>query len=123
MFPGVLSLLRPSEGRRQRTSYAGLSAFLTRSAARAQGSAPIGIELRRLLDALTQSGRELQGVADATLAGHLKGVLDGTAALSCRIAVVGQVKAGKSSFINALIQRADLLPTHVNPWTAVATRL
>jgi GTP-binding protein EngB required for normal cell division len=123
MFPGVLSLLRPNEGRRQRTSYAGLSAFLTTSATPAQGSAPIGIELRRLLDALTQSGRELQGVADATLAGHLKGVLDGTAALSCRIAVVGQVKAGKSSFINALIQRADLLPTHVNPWTAVATRL
>jgi signal recognition particle receptor subunit beta len=123
MFPGVLSLLRPNEGRRQRTSYAGLSTFLTTSATPAQGSVPIGIELRRLLDALTQSGRELQGVADSTLAGHLKGVLDGTAALSCRIAVVGQVKAGKSSFINALIQRTGLLPTHVNPWTAVATRL
>src|SRR5262245_36116125 len=42
---------------------------------------------------------------------------------SCRLAVVGQIKAGKSSFINALTQRADLLPTDINPWTAVVTSL
>ncbi len=42
---------------------------------------------------------------------------------TCRIAVVGQIKAGKSSFINALIQRSDLLPTDINPWTAVVTSL
>ena len=41
----------------------------------------------------------------------------------CRIAVVGQVKAGKSSFINALIRRPQLLPTNVNPWTTAVTRL
>lgn len=42
---------------------------------------------------------------------------------SCRIAVIGQIKAGKSSFINAFTQRSDLLPTDVNPWTAVVTLL
>jgi GTPase SAR1 family protein len=41
----------------------------------------------------------------------------------CRIAVVGQVKAGKSSFINALVRRPQLLPTNVNPWTTAVTRL
>jgi signal recognition particle receptor subunit beta len=41
----------------------------------------------------------------------------------CRIAVVGQVKAGKSSFINALIRQPQLLPTNVNPWTTAVTRL
>lgn len=40
-----------------------------------------------------------------------------------KIAVIGQVKAGKSSVVNALVQRPDLLPTDVNPWTAVVTRL
>jgi signal recognition particle receptor subunit beta len=42
---------------------------------------------------------------------------------SCRIAVVGQIKAGKSSFINAFVQRGELLPTDINPWTAVVTSL
>lgn len=42
---------------------------------------------------------------------------------SATISVVGQVKAGKSSLINALAGIGDLLPTEVNPWTAVITNL
>ena len=42
---------------------------------------------------------------------------------SCRIAVIGQIKAGKSTFINALAQRPGFLPTDINPWTAVVTAL
>ncbi len=42
---------------------------------------------------------------------------------TCRIAVIGQIKAGKSTFINALVQRPSLLPTDINPWTAVVTLL
>lgn len=42
---------------------------------------------------------------------------------SCRIAVIGQIKAGKSSFINAFVQRGEMLPTDINPWTAVVTSL
>jgi len=42
---------------------------------------------------------------------------------SVTISVVGQVKAGKSSLINALTGTVGLLPTEVNPWTAVITNL
>ncbi len=42
---------------------------------------------------------------------------------SVRIGVIGQVKAGKSSTINALTRRIGLLPSDVNPWTTVVTRL
>lgn len=42
---------------------------------------------------------------------------------SCKIAVVGQMKAGKSAFINALIGKKNLLPSDINPWTSVVTRL
>ena len=42
---------------------------------------------------------------------------------SVTISFVGQVKAGKSSLINALAGLGDLLPTEVNPWTAVITNL
>ena len=43
--------------------------------------------------------------------------------LVCRIAVIGQVKAGKSSFVNALIGLPGLLPADVNPWTTAVTKL
>ena len=42
---------------------------------------------------------------------------------SCRIAVIGQIKAGKSTFINALAARPGFLPADINPWTAVVTAL
>ncbi|MEW5962285.1 MAG: dynamin family protein [Pseudomonadota bacterium] len=42
---------------------------------------------------------------------------------TCRISVIGQIKAGKSTFINALAQKPGLLPTDINPWTAVVTQL
>jgi signal recognition particle receptor subunit beta len=43
--------------------------------------------------------------------------------LAYRIAVIGQVKAGKSSFVNALAGYPGLLPSDVNPWTTAVTRL
>lgn len=40
-----------------------------------------------------------------------------------RIAVVGQVKAGKSTFLSALIRQPQFLPSEINPWTSVITNL
>lgn len=40
-----------------------------------------------------------------------------------RVAVVGQVKAGKSTFLSALIGRPGFLPSEVNPWTSVITHM
>jgi signal recognition particle receptor subunit beta len=82
-------------------------------------------------------GQKLADIAADTrqLAEELRPMLDGdaTAALdnlehegrrdACRIAVIGQVKAGKSTLVNALIGRPGLLPADVNPWTAVVTNL
>lgn len=42
---------------------------------------------------------------------------------SARIAVIGQVKAGKSTFLNSFLGQPDLLPSDVNPWTSVITNL
>ena len=39
------------------------------------------------------------------------------------ITMIGQIKAGKTSLVNAMAGRPDLLPADVNPWTSVITSL
>jgi hypothetical protein len=43
--------------------------------------------------------------------------------VACRIAIIGQVKAGKSTFVNALVECPALLPSDINPSTVVVTTL
>ncbi|MEL6792584.1 MAG: dynamin family protein, partial [Pseudomonadota bacterium] len=40
-----------------------------------------------------------------------------------RVSVIGQVKAGKSTFLSALVDAPGFLPSEVNPWTTVVTNL
>jgi signal recognition particle receptor subunit beta len=84
----------------------------------------IGSELaearRGLLEAGGRLSREKLDPALAQLTEAMLGFLEKQV---CRIAVIGQIKAGKSTFVNALAQRPDILPVDVNPWTAVITRL
>lgn len=68
-------------------------------------------------------GDRLEGQLHGRAAGVLNSLLDDLKAHSCRVAVIGQMKAGKSTLINALMQRPDMLPTDVNPSTAVITKL
>ncbi len=39
------------------------------------------------------------------------------------VTMIGQVKAGKTSLVNAMVGVPDLLPADVNPWTSVVTAL
>ena len=39
------------------------------------------------------------------------------------VTMIGQVKAGKTSLVNAMIGRSGFLPADVNPWTSVVTSL
>ncbi|MEJ2117040.1 MAG: dynamin family protein [Alphaproteobacteria bacterium] len=68
-------------------------------------------------------GERLEGQLHGRAAGVLNSLLDDLKAHSCRVAVIGQMKAGKSTLINALMQRPGMLPTDVNPSTAVITKL
>lgn len=42
---------------------------------------------------------------------------------AAKIAVIGQVKAGKSTFLNSFIGQPEFLPSDVNPWTSVVTNI
>ncbi|MEM9497159.1 MAG: dynamin family protein [Pseudomonadota bacterium] len=39
------------------------------------------------------------------------------------VTIIGQVKAGKTTLVNALVGWPDMLPADVNPWTSVVTSL
>jgi signal recognition particle receptor subunit beta len=39
------------------------------------------------------------------------------------VTMIGQIKSGKTTLVNALIGEPDLLPADVNPWTSVVTSL
>ncbi|MCE6951386.1 dynamin family protein [Cereibacter sphaeroides] len=72
--------------------------------------------LRSVVEAIeTAAGRESREPFS-----RIRACLD---AWTARVAVIGQVKAGKSSFLNAFIGQIGLLPSDVNPWTSVVTNL
>ncbi len=77
-------------------------------------------EIKRQLLSL---GEGLEGALHQRVAGFVDDRLKEVENHSCRIAVIGQIKAGQSSLVNALTRRPDLLPTDVNPSTAVITKL
>ena len=73
-------------------------------------------ELEAALDRLV----ELTGEESRRSVSRLK---DQLAAFEPSVTVLGQVKSGKTSLINAMTGWADLLPSDVNPWTSVVTSL
>jgi hypothetical protein len=84
----------------------------------------IGDKLESLRSELIACGRELRSM-QALLQGSsfVDDALRMLDRLTCRFGVIGQVKAGKSSLINALMGKPGLLPTDVNPWTTAVTRI
>ena len=83
----------------------------------------IGGALQASVEEIRACGTRLLRMVGSPLSDHIRTLVDELDRMAPRIAVVGQIKAGKSSFINALTGRTDFLPTHANPWTAVPTKL
>src|SRR5262245_43845039 len=99
------------------------SRHLTPQAQPAFAPRTIGSGLEACRRELSICGRDLRSAMPARGVIFIDEALKLLARLTCRIAVVGQVKSGKSSFINALVRRPSLLPTDVNPWTTAITQL
>jgi tRNA U34 5-carboxymethylaminomethyl modifying GTPase MnmE/TrmE/uncharacterized protein YukE len=83
----------------------------------------IGTSLARLRLELIEAGGRLSEVFEPAGAGVVADAMRVLERQVCRVAVIGQIKAGKSCFINGLVQWPDLLPTDVNPWTTATTHL
>jgi len=76
-------------------------------------------EAARIENALEQLA-DLSGPDAARAVAKLKTQLQG---FEPCVTLLGQVKSGKTSLINAMAGWSDLLPSDVNPWTSVVTSL
>ena len=83
----------------------------------------VGCKLEAWRSDLITGGRELQSKRVFRGSSFVNDALRLLDRLTCRIGLIGQVKAGKSSLANALACKPDMLPTDVNPFTTVVTNL
>ncbi|SDX01817.1 Dynamin family protein [Ruegeria halocynthiae] len=80
-------------------------------------------EVTEAMTSLTTQIDQLTEVADARSSARLAALKTKMENFTASVTMVGQVKAGKSSIVNILAGRPNLLPSDVNPWTSVVTTL
>src|SRR5215472_2549780 len=82
----------------------------------------LGQELGEIATATSQLASEIRPLLNDEAAALLDKLVRNGEHDACRIAVIGQAKAGKSTLVDALIQRPGFRPTDANPSPAVVTR-
>ena len=85
------------------------------------------------LDALDELWRSFDNISDALdnvaeiggpdARAHVEQIEDKIESFEPTVTLIGQIKAGKTALLNAMIGQTDLLPSDVNPWTSVVTSL
>ena len=83
----------------------------------------IGASLAAVQQQIVNCGRSLAGLVEPAGQALIGEAISRLGQQVFRIAVVGQIKSGKSSFINAFVRQPRLLPTDVTPWTTTVTHL
>ncbi len=74
-------------------------------------------------DRLRAAVANLAGMGDETATRLAARIDEQLTNLEPSVTMIGQVKAGKTSLVNAMIGWPGLLPADVNPWTSVVTSL
>jgi GTPase Era involved in 16S rRNA processing len=72
---------------------------------------------------LHQSLTDLEKICDESMKSRVALLRKKLTDIEPSVTMIGQVKAGKTSLLNAMVGWPDLLPADVNPWTSVVTSL
>ncbi len=72
---------------------------------------------------LLSAFKKLEGLASVPTQKKIRSLIRQTKMIEPSLTMIGQIKSGKTTLINAMIGRHDLLPADVNPWTSVVTTL
>lgn len=86
------------------------------------GSAGLDSYLQKA-DAINLSLENLARIGDETIVRAVRRLQRQLDNFEPSITMIGQVKAGKTSLVNAMVGWPNLLPADVNPWTSVVTSL
>lgn len=78
---------------------------------------------KQQLDFLREKLTALEAMVDRSNRDEYRGLTAKLNAWAAKVAVIGQVKAGKSTFLNAFLGQHDFLPSDINPWTSVITNM
>lgn len=78
---------------------------------------------KQQLDFLREKLTGLEAMVDRSNREEYRALSAKLDAWAAKIAVIGQVKAGKSTFLNAFLGQHDFLPSDINPWTSVITNM
>lgn len=76
-------------------------------------------EIGELRDTLV----DLEALSDIATRGKVSELIAELDTFAPSITMVGQIKSGKTSLVNAMVGMPGLLPADVNPWTSVVTSL
>ena len=89
--------------------------------------APDGLDrlnsLWEQLDEIRESLDSIAGFGQGDLERRIARITRKIDSFEPNVTLIGQVKAGKTALINALVGQPGLLPSDVNPWTSVITCL
>jgi len=83
----------------------------------------IGLAHHQRLSALRQVLTDMKAASSGEFVAAFDAQIQRLDSWTARIAAIGQVKAGKSSTLNALVGELGFLPADVNPWTSVVTNM
>ncbi len=75
------------------------------------------------MDAVEDALETVAGIGDRAAAKQAKKLQRLMRKVEPTVTMIGQVKAGKTSLVNAMVGWPDLLPADVNPWTSVVTSI
>ena len=80
-------------------------------------------EFAERVDELDEALADLADVTGESTSRSVERLRRNLAEFEPSVTILGQVKSGKTSLVNAMAGWADLLPSDVNPWTSVVTSL
>ncbi len=75
------------------------------------------------VDGLREVLRDIEAIGGTAVGSKIRNLIHELDTFEPSVTMIGQIKSGKTTLVNAMVGRTDLLPSDVNPWTSVVTSL
>ncbi|MEM9797852.1 MAG: dynamin family protein [Pseudomonadota bacterium] len=80
-------------------------------------------DFRQEADELKEVLQDIEAIGGTQIGRKVRGLMHELDSFEPSVTMIGQIKSGKTTLVNAMIGHPELLPADVNPWTSVVTSL